>query len=169
MAVELRPLTHADISAHNAGEDSETIRWLTGARGTLESTRTQFELLAANAEAGKGKRGFGVWHEGRLAGYVDFDPDVADGLDPDEVNISYAVHPWARGRGVAADAVLAVCEVLRSEGIGRRAGIRVEPDNLASVRVADKCGFQHRREVVSSTDTHDEGSPARLRVYLLDL
>lgn len=45
-----------------------------------------------------------VWLDGRLAGYVDCDPEVRDGLAAGDVNVSYAVHPWARGRGVAVEA-----------------------------------------------------------------
>lgn len=169
MTVELRPLRHEDAEAHCAGEDEETVRWLTGGYGSIEGTREHFDRLAANAAAGRGQRGFGVWWEGRLAGYVDFNPDLGDGLEPADANLSYAVHPWARGSGVAPEAVLAVCELLRQEGIGRRAAIRVDPENSASVRVAEKCGFRYVRQFASSTDTRDDGSPVLLRLYLLDL
>ncbi len=169
MVVELRPLTHGDAEAHCAGEDEETVRWLTGGYGTVEGARAHFDRLAENAAAGRGKRGFGVWTGGRLAGYVDFDPDVDDGLEPHDVNLSYAVHPWARGAGLASQAVLAICQHLREQGIGQRAAIRVEPENAASVRVAERCGFRHVRRFTSSTDTHDDGSPVLLSVYVLDL
>ncbi|MFT4136130.1 GNAT family N-acetyltransferase [Microbacterium sp.] len=168
-SVELRPLTHADAEAHCAGEDEQTVRWLTGGYGTVEGTRAYFDVLAGNAAAGRGKRGFGLWRDGRLAGYVDFDPDNADGLQPGDVNISYAVHPWARGSGVASEAVLAICQRLRDEDIGRRVAIRVEPENVASVRVAEKCGFRPAGSFTSSTDTHPDGTPVVLSLYLLDL
>lgn len=100
---------------------------------------------------------------------VDFDPDNTDGLEPGDVNIAYAVHSWARGSGVASEAVLALCEHLRSQGIGRRAAIRVEPENIASVRVAEKCGFRHIRRFPSSTDTHSDGTPVLLSLYVLEL
>lgn len=169
MTIELRPLTHEDAEAHCAGEDEETVRRLTGDYGTVEGTRAYFDVLAGNAAAGRGKRGFGVWRDGRLAGYVDFDPDNGDGLEPGDVNLSYAVHPWARGTGVASEAVLAVCQRLREQGIGSRAAIRVEPDNAPSVRVAEKCGFRYVRSVPSSGDTHADGSPVIMSVYLLEL
>lgn len=169
MAVELRPLTHADAEAHCDGEDEATVRWLTGDYGTVEGTRTYFDVLAGNAAAERGKRGFGVWRDGRLAGYVDFDPDVDDGLEPDDVNLSYAVHPWARGSGVASEAVLAVCRRLREQGLGRRAAIRVEQENAASLRVAEKCGFRRVRSFTSASDRHDDGSPVVLLLYVLDL
>lgn len=169
VAVELRPLTREDAQAHCAGEDEEIVHWLTGGYGTVEGTRAYFDMLADNAAAGRGKRGFGIWRDGRLAGYVDFDPDNADGLEPEDVNLSYAVHPWARGSGVAGRAVLALCEHLRAQGIGSRAAIRVEPENTASVRVAEKSGFRYVRRFPSSTDTHPDGSPVLLSLYVLDL
>ncbi len=168
VTTELRPLVAADAPAHCRGEDGLTVRWLTGGYGDLAGTVAYFERLARNAAAGTGKRGFGVWRSGRLCGYVDFDPDV-EALEPGEVNLAYAVHPWARGQGVAVEAVRLVCEVLRRQRVGRRAAIRVEPENTASVRVAEKAGFTHARTIVSPTEVRADGSPVTHRVYLLDL
>nr|BFE72362.1 hypothetical protein GCM10020092_056630 [Actinoplanes digitatis] len=94
---------------------------------------------------------------------------MRDGLDDGDVNISYAVHPWARGRGVAVEAVGLMRAFLRDQRIGTRAAIRVEPENVASVRVAVKSGFRHVRDFVSRTDTHPDGSPAGMRLYVHDL
>jgi RimJ/RimL family protein N-acetyltransferase len=145
------------------------VRWLTGGYGTVEGTATYFEWLAGNAAAGRGKRGFGVLLDGRLAGYVDCDPDVRDGLGAGDVNVSYAVHPWARGHGVAVEAVRLICAFVRANHIGTRAAIRVDPENEASVRVARKCGFSYVHDFVSATDTHHDGTPVTFSLYLLDL
>ena len=169
MLIELRPLTHEDAEAHCAGEDELTVHWYTGGYGTVAGTRAYFDTLAENAAAGRGKRGFGVWLDGHLAGYVDCDPDNDDGLEAGDVNISYGVHPWARGRGVAVEAVRAICDFIREEGLGTRAAIRVEPENTSSVRVAEKSGFEFVREFASTTDQHEDGSAATMRLYLLDL
>lgn len=169
MTVVLRPLTAADAEAHCAGEDDLTVRWLTGGYGTVEGTIDYFAWLAGNAAEGVGKRGFGVWLDDRLGGYVDFDPDLDDGLEADDVNIAYCVHPWARGQGLAVDAVGRLCDVLRAERIGTRAAIRVEPENTASVRIAEKAGFAFVRDFASATDRHLDGTPATLGLYLLDL
>lgn len=122
-----------------------------------------------NAAAGQGARGFGVWLDDRLAGYVDCNPDIGDGLGRGDVNITYAVHPWARGRGVAVEAVHLICDYILDSQIGSRAAIRVEPQNRASVRVAQKCGFTYARDFISTTDTHPDGTPATLSLYLLEL
>ncbi|MDE0778219.1 MAG: GNAT family N-acetyltransferase [Nocardioides sp.] len=169
MTVEIAPFSTADAAAHCAGEDDLTVRWLTGGYGDVEGTIEYFEWLANEAESGAGKRPFGVWMQGRLCGYIDYDPDNNDGIEPEDVILSYSVHPWARGQGVAADAVRLVCDVLRERHVGRRAAIRVEPENSRSVRVAEKSGFTYIRDFASSTDKHADGSPVTLSLYLLDL
>lgn len=167
--VTLRPLTEADIATHNAAEDDEIVRWLTGQRGTVESARRHFAELAANAAAGRGKRGFGVCVDGRLAGYVDCDPDNVDGAEPGDVNISYTTHAWARRRGVATQAVSLMCDYLRDHHIGRRAALRIEPENTASRGVAERAGFRFVREFRSVSDTHPDGTAVTFRLYLRDL
>jgi RimJ/RimL family protein N-acetyltransferase len=169
VTIELKPLTAADAEAHCAGEDELTVRWLTGGYGDVEGTIEYFEWLAGNAAAGVGKRGFGIWKAGRLGGYIDYTPDLDDGLDPGDVALAYAVHPWARGQGVAVEAVGLVSEFLRAGGVGTRAAIRVEPENLASVRVAQKAGFRYVRDFPSNRDTLPDGTPTTFSLYLLDL
>jgi len=169
VTIELRALTSEHAGDHCAGEDEETVRWLTGGYGTSEGTRQYFDWLAQNAAAGRGKRGFGVWVDERLAGYVDFDPDTSDGLAPADVNMTYAVHPWARGQGIAVQAVHLLCAHLQEHAIGEWAAIRVDPANTTSVNVATKAGFQYIRDFTSSTDRHEDGSPATLSLYLRNL
>ncbi|MFC9688661.1 GNAT family N-acetyltransferase [Kribbella sp. NPDC056951] len=169
MTIELRPLTAADAEAHCAGEDELTVRWLTGGYGDVDGTIEYFELLAGNADRGVGKRGLGIWKSGRLAGYIDYTPDLDDGLEPDDVALAYAVHPWARGQGVAVEALGLLCDILRADNIGTRAAIRVEPDNVASVRVAQKAGFRYVRDFPSNRDTQPDGTPTTFSLYLLDL
>jgi hypothetical protein len=52
MRIRLRALTHEDVEAHNAGEDEETVRWVTGTFATADSTAGHVDKLAANASAG---------------------------------------------------------------------------------------------------------------------
>ncbi|MBU8809657.1 hypothetical protein KL953_12245 [Mycolicibacterium goodii] len=77
--IELRPLVEGDVAAHMAGEDAAVIEWLTGAAATWDSTALHFEMLASNAARCEGKRGFGVWLEEKLAGYI-FDDFAAKRL-----------------------------------------------------------------------------------------
>jgi len=166
---ELRPIMPSDAEAQCAGEDELTVRWLTGGYGEVEGTREYLEGLVRNAEAGVGRRGFGMWMDGRMCGYIDFNPDLDDGLGPDDVSLSYCVHPWARGRGAAVQAVLLVCDLLRRDNIGRRAAILVEPENTRSVRVAEKAGFSYVRDFLSGRDTKPDGTPKTFSLYLVDL
>ncbi|WP_434590779.1 hypothetical protein [Brevibacterium sp. 1718] len=99
--IELKPLTAADVDAPNAGEDHETVKWLTGEFSTTGSMRDHIEKLAQNTERGEGKRAFGRWVDDLLAGYIDFDPTMKDLPAAGDVNIAYSVHPWARRRRVA--------------------------------------------------------------------
>lgn len=140
--IELRPLTNGDVEAHIAGEDPEVIRWLSGVPSTDASTRRHFAVLAENASTGEGKRGFGIWCDDQLAGYIDFDPDAEDLPAAGDINIAYAVHPWARGQGVATSAVLLVCNYLAAEAAGKRAIIRADARNTASQGVAVRSGFR---------------------------
>lgn len=169
VTIELRPLAPSDAEAQCAGEDELTVRWLTGGYGEVEGTREYIEGLVHNAEAGEGRRAFGIWMSGRMCGYIDFNPDLDDGLEPSDVSLSYGVHPWARGRGAAAEAVRLVCDVLRRDGIGTRAAILVEPENTRSVRVAQKAGFACVRDFTSNRDTKPDGTPKTFSLYLLEL
>jgi len=74
-----------------------------------------------------------------------------------------------RPQGVAVEAVRLICDVIRTNQIGTRAAIRVEPENSASVRVAEKSGFRYVRDFPSTTDTHADGTSTTLSLYLLDL
>nr|WP_269801577.1 GNAT family N-acetyltransferase [Desertihabitans aurantiacus] len=163
--VRLRPISQADVAPHNAGEDEETIRWLSGAPSTTESTQRAFAALEENARRGVGKRGFAVLLEDELAGYIDFDPDAEDLPDPDSVNIAYAIHPWARRRGVATAAVHLVCALLEAAGIGRRAVIRAEVENTGSVAVARACGFTHLGDFAAPKERHPSGEPVIYATY----
>lgn len=167
--ITLRRLVDADVEAHCAGEDEQIIRWHTGGRGTPERTAAHFDWLATNARSECGKQGFGVWVDDRLAGYVDADPDDDDGLLVGDVNISYSVHPWARGQGVAVEAVALICEFIRERKLGQRAAIKVEPENTASVRVAQKAGFAHANDFTSGRDKHLDGTATTFSLYVLDL
>jgi RimJ/RimL family protein N-acetyltransferase len=55
--------------------------------------------------------------------------------------IGYWVAPWARGEGLAVEAVTAIARWLLLEQGFERLGQRAAPGNLASQRVAEKAGF----------------------------
>ncbi|CAM3336374.1 GNAT family N-acetyltransferase [Stackebrandtia soli] len=55
--------------------------------------------------------------------------------------IGYVTAPWARGRGVAAEATIAVTDYLFANRI-ERSELRVVPENIPSQRVAIRAGYQ---------------------------
>jgi RimJ/RimL family protein N-acetyltransferase len=73
------------------------------------------------------------------------------------------------GKVEAVEAVRLICDVIRMNHVGKRAAIRAEPENTASVRVAEKFGFRYVRDFPSSMDTQADGTPTTLSLYLFDL
>jgi RimJ/RimL family protein N-acetyltransferase len=124
------------------------VRWLNdGTASTLESVVAWIERGRRSWRAGGTIRSFGVCctDTGSLVGMVEADLDAAAlRLPAGEVNISYVIYPWARGRGYAVRAVDLMCEYLaRVPGVDR-AVIRVAPANEASRGVALAAGFVQR-------------------------
>ncbi|MFI6072816.1 GNAT family N-acetyltransferase [Actinoplanes sp. NPDC051343] len=78
------------------------------------------------------------------------------------VNISYAVHPWARGRGVAVEAVRLILEHIREHRVGTRAAVRIDPNNIASVRVAKKSSFTKSAPTANQQIAIPHEAPRRL-------
>lgn len=69
------------------------------------------------------------------------------GPDPEgAVEIGYGLIPSARGRGFMTEAVAAMLTELREVGI-RRVTAETDPDNTASHRVLERCGFARVDEV----------------------
>lgn len=79
---------------------------------------------------------YGIYLNGQIIGFVN---DC--GIEDDEIEIGYVVHPRYQGHGYAAEAVQAVLTELREMGFQKIiAGYFSE--NTASLRVMQKCGMQ---------------------------
>lgn len=74
---------------------------------------------------------------GGFVGYA-----VAFGIDREaaELELGYATSPWARGRGVATETLRLLTAWALGEGMQRLA-LLIVPENTASQRVAEKCGY----------------------------
>ena len=57
------------------------------------------------------------------------------------MNISYGIYPEARGKGYAVEAVKLLMQFLKKLG-HKRTIIRVNPQNVASLSVPRKLGFE---------------------------
>jgi RimJ/RimL family protein N-acetyltransferase len=68
-----------------------------------------------------------------------------DYLSVGQVNLTYALYPQCRGRGLASRAVQLATEMGRRRGPVSEFVIRVATDNPESSRVADRAGFRQAR------------------------
>ncbi len=86
-----------------------------------------------------------VEHDGRLAG------DIGVGRTDDgrQAEIGYTLAPWARGRGLATEAVTAVVDLLFTEGV-HRVTAGVDPENVPSANLLRRLGFRHEGHFVSA-------------------
>ena len=97
--------------------------------------------------------GFGYWtvrerDSGRFIGEVglaDFHRDI-DWSAENPPECGWVVMPWAQGRGYATEAVTAVLAWRDRYLPGGHTVCMIGPDNAASLRVADKCGFRPLRD-----------------------
>lgn len=137
--ITLRRLTLEDALTHNAGEDAQSVRWLTdGMASTLESTRAWITAQQSAFDSGVGELVFGVRVDGELAGIVTVNQTPREGtFGPGEVNVSYAIYPDYRRRRVGRQAVELMLEFARVMGSFGAAIVRVDPANLPSLRLAE--------------------------------
>lgn len=159
--VRLRGFRDADAGEHVAGEDAETVRWLSGGISTLDGTRRWIAGHAAGWRDEGRARCLAVEEvaSARLVGMVEARSDIGpdDGVPVGAVNVSYGLYPFARGRGLATRAVELLLAEIASSGVPC-AVIRVDPDNVRSLAVPLRLVFSE----VASVVTRHEG---RLRVF----
>ncbi|HEX2076144.1 MAG TPA: GNAT family N-acetyltransferase [Longimicrobium sp.] len=93
--------------------------------------------------------GYGYWvvrekHSGRFVGEVglaDFRREVTPALDG-APEAGWVLAPWAHGRGYATEAVRAALSWADAHLALPRTVCLIAPENAASLRVAEKCGFR---------------------------
>ncbi|HZH50772.1 MAG TPA: GNAT family N-acetyltransferase [Microvirga sp.] len=93
--------------------------------------------------------GFGYWAveeraSGRFLGelgFADFRRDLNTGLE-DVPEIGWVLAPHAQGRGYATEGVRAALAWGDAHFDGMRTFCIVSPENLPSIRVAEKCGYR---------------------------
>ncbi|MGV9583681.1 GNAT family protein [Nocardia farcinica] len=74
-------------------------------------------------------------------------------LHRDQAELTYAVDPQWRGRGLATRAVVLGCRYVAAAGLAEEVVLRIDPANAASVAVARRARFKYLR----STDVEGEG------------
>jgi RimJ/RimL family protein N-acetyltransferase len=150
----LRPWWLDDVPAIvEACSDPEIVRWLTmipspyttrDAEDFIGRAREDwergdvFQLAIVDAETG------------RLAGSI-----AMRAMRFDTGHFGYWVAREARGRGVATEALRALCRWAVDELGVKRLELVTDPDNLASQRVAERVGFQREGIRRSSLESRD--------------
>ena len=79
---------------------------------------------------------YGIYLKDTLIGFVN---DC--GIEEDEIEIGYVIHPDYKGQGYATEAVSAVIEDLFRMGFHKITAGYFE-ENIASLKVMEKCGMQ---------------------------
>jgi RimJ/RimL family protein N-acetyltransferase len=120
--------------------------WLEGYEQAREGTRAAFAIVD---EATREFAGF--------AALVWIDPDAR------EAEAGYIVSPRARGRGIAARALRLLTEWALNDLALERVELRITPENLGSIRVAERCGYV--REGVLRSVHFKEGERSDLVIY----
>ena len=132
--------------------------------------------VPSEPRAGFGKEWLEVYERGRKDGTREGFAvvDAGDGslvglaaavrLDQEgrEAELGYIVAPEARGRGVAGEALSLLTEWGFSRGL-QRLELRIGADNIASQRVAERCGYV--REGVLRSVHFKEGRRSDIAVY----
>lgn len=95
-------------------------------------------------------RGFGYWAvcdraSGEFlgdAGFSDFERSIEPSLKP-YLEAGWAFRRAAHGRGLATEAMKAALDWAQRHFPDRSAACMINSDNVASIRVAEKCGFRY--------------------------
>jgi RimJ/RimL family protein N-acetyltransferase len=132
-AIVLRPFGEGDVPAVTAAcQDPEIVRWTRVPSPYTEDDARVFVLSAPD-------HAFAIADQetGELLGAIDA-RTLPDGV----VDIGYWVCPEARGRGAASRALVLLSRWAFDELGAGRVQVKVEPGNVASLRVAQKAGFE---------------------------
>jgi RimJ/RimL family protein N-acetyltransferase len=144
------PLTDGDIRLEPVSE-----RFVEGFAGliadpdVIRHTRVPADATPEFAATWVGRYVEG-WQEGSRAGFAAVDADgtflamvgIVDlDLDGKQGEIGYAVAKEARGRGVAQRCLRLVTDWALGDLGLQRVELHIDPENKASVRVAENCGY----------------------------
>ena len=153
----LRHFHILDLEAMNrVFGDAEVMRYGPG----VQTTAWVQDWLLGCLENYYEKWGFGPWavvetNTRETVGYCGlfFFPDVAG---QPEVEIGYRLIRSAWGRGYATEAVLAVRDYSFNVLCLPRLIAMIDPENVGSIRVAEKAGMQYEKEVMFEGYTHPD-------------
>jgi RimJ/RimL family protein N-acetyltransferase len=148
----LRPVCEADVpSIARACGDPEIVRWLPH----LPQPYGVDDARIFVAQAIEG-RALGREHSFAIVGDTgDLLGVVGLRLTDDPPTVGYWIAPEARGRGLATAATGALSAWAFATLGPSRLALHAEPDNRASCRVAEKCGFERVAGTIKGADDRD--------------
>ncbi|MGA2123026.1 MAG: GNAT family N-acetyltransferase [Acidimicrobiales bacterium] len=153
--VVLRRFRPDDALSHLKGEDEATSKWLSGGVSTEKSVLDWIQSNEDNWSNAGPRFAFAIQTlAGELVGVIEVNVDHTHfaGLEPGDANVSYGLYPQYRGRGLATSALFNVRDFMISKGV-QRAVIRVEPENVSSIRLAQRCGYERVGVVTNDVGT----------------
>jgi RimJ/RimL family protein N-acetyltransferase len=127
--VILKRRTVADVEAQLVGQDSEIVKWMDWDEPTLENVTEMIAASAHSWNANDGRCDFGI------ANFAD------PLLEKHQVNVGYAVFASWRGAGVATRTVKLLSDWIEHSETIRQPVLKIDTENVASIRVAQRCGF----------------------------
>lgn len=138
----LKRRTMADVEAQMAGQDSEIVKWLEWDEPTRENVTEMIASSARSWDTNDGRCDFGVYDFSTNTLVGNCRANFADPrLREHEVNVGYAVFaPW-RGTGVGTRIVHVLREWIEQRDPIRTTVLLIDAGNVASNRVAERCGF----------------------------
>lgn len=140
----LRPATPGDVEILTGWfGDPEIFRYW-GKRPMSRKT-----VLAKYTNQRRNVHAFLIEYQGTPVGYIQYH-QFEDSTEPHAAGLDMFIVPGLRGRGLGADAVVAMVRFLAAtQGVTR---ITVDPllDNPRAVTFWKKCGFQPVREIVDN-------------------
>jgi RimJ/RimL family protein N-acetyltransferase len=136
--VELRPVREADLAAYIAAHHDISSRGAYFPLGVASET----VLRRRFAENGLWDRGEGmllIWHDDEIVGHIEFFTPVSYW---DAFELSYQLYDERHaGHGYTTEAVQLLVDYLFGAKKQHRIHLVIVPENDASRRIAEKCGF----------------------------
>ena len=153
--VVLRHFRPDDALTHLKGEDKAISMWLSGGESTEDSVLRWIQSNEDNWASDGPRFAFAIETPGgEIVGMIEINIDYSHfaGLESGDANVSYGLYPQYRGRGLATSALLDIRDFMVTKGV-KRAVVRIEPENVNSVRLAERCGYFHTGVVTNSVGT----------------
>lgn len=148
--LRLRAIRHADApSLHRALSDDETMRYWS--RGPLESLEETRGYVSWNVEADESLC-WAITELGRLEEALGW--FIIRPRGPRVGEIGYILVPSGRGRGLAREASQALVEHPLGGRSFRRLIADIDPDNLPSIQLVERLGFQKEAHLRGEWETH---------------